>query len=130
MLRGLCFAIVDEADSVLIDDASTPLILSRKNVNEKVNPTIYQQALYLANQLIVEEDYSVKSQERQVVITSRGLARVAKSADQLGPFWQQRRQREELMHQALCAQYLYIRDRDSIQKHWRVSVINSFSVAI
>jgi len=124
MLRGLCFAIVDEADSVLIDDASTPLILSREIMNDKVNHAIFRQALSLADQLLVEEDYSVQSQKRQVVFTSKGLSSIAKRAQHLGSFWCGKRQREELVHQALCAQYLYIRDRDYVVCDNKVQIVD------
>ncbi|MEN8762812.1 MAG: hypothetical protein ABF290_10290, partial [Thiogranum sp.] len=50
LLRGLCFAIVDEADSVLIDDAGTPLILSRE-LNNPVAEETYVKALELAGRL-------------------------------------------------------------------------------
>ena len=56
LLRGLCFAIVDEADSVLIDEARTPLILTR-NVDSAAEHTAYRQALKLAQRLENGRDF-------------------------------------------------------------------------
>ena len=49
-MRGLCFAIVDEADSVLIDEARTPLVISQATQNRLEEQT-YKQALQIARQL-------------------------------------------------------------------------------
>ncbi len=124
MLRGLCFAIVDEADSVLIDDAYTPLILSKIKTLNNVSRATYQQALNVAGQLLIEEDYSVQAQERIVKITPKGIARVAKCTDQLGSVRHGKKQCEELVHQALCAQHLYVRDRDYIVCDNKVQIVD------
>ncbi len=71
LLRGLCFAIVDEADSVLIDEARTPLIISKSNPNAEQNET-YKQALSLAEALNDGEDYIINLRERGVTLTDRG----------------------------------------------------------
>ena len=65
MLRGLCFAIVDEADSVLIDEARTPLILTR-NIDSAAEHTLYQQALELARQLEPNSDFFIDARTRML----------------------------------------------------------------
>ncbi|MGI9321894.1 MAG: hypothetical protein ACR2O5_10815, partial [Thiogranum sp.] len=75
LLRGLCFAIVDEADSVLIDDAGTPLILSRELDNPLADAT-YVKALDMAGQLKEGRDYRLHSQYHDAELTGAGRSRL------------------------------------------------------
>ena len=59
LLRGLCFAIVDEADSVLVDEARTPLVLSRSSDGDERHRA-YAQAVRLAGRLDTGADYVVR----------------------------------------------------------------------
>ena len=70
VLRGLCFAIVDEADSVLIDDARTPLILSRPGT--PADESSVRTALWLARSLEAEAHYRLDHHRAQVELTARG----------------------------------------------------------
>ena len=63
LLRGLCFAIVDEADSVLIDEARTPLILTR-NVDSAAEHAAYHQALELAQEMENRVDFFLDATRR------------------------------------------------------------------
>jgi preprotein translocase subunit SecA len=67
LLRGLQYAIVDEADSVLIDEAKTPLIIARCTDNT-AEQTTYGQALHMARQLVEGRDFVVDRGERTVRI--------------------------------------------------------------
>ena len=58
LLRGLCFVIVDEADSVLIDEARTPLIISTKG-DTSLEQQTYSEAIEMAGQLTVGVDFSI-----------------------------------------------------------------------
>ena len=71
LLRGLCFAVVDEADSVFIDEARTPLILSSKSENNQ-QEEIHREAIWLARQLDNAIYYSVDSRAKQVLLTEQG----------------------------------------------------------
>ena len=74
LLRGLCFVIVDEADSVLVDEARTPLIIS--NVGDTSHEKqIYTEAITLARQLTMGSDFSIRPRERDVELTERGRRR-------------------------------------------------------
>jgi preprotein translocase subunit SecA len=124
MLRGLCFAIVDEADSVLIDEARTPLLLSRNLSQEQCNRSSYEQALKLAGQLSISNDYEVQFDNRQVRFTPSGLEKLASLVTDHNPVWQSSRRREELVHQALCALHLYIRDRDYVLSDGQIQIVD------
>ena len=71
LLRGLCFAIIDEADSVLVDEAVTPLIISRPG-DTGHKQEVFEQALTLARELDVNEDYQVDLRERRIELTPEG----------------------------------------------------------
>ncbi len=71
--RELNFAIVDEVDSILIDEARTPLIIS--GPSEKPT-TLYYDIAKVIPRLKVEEDYTVDEKARAVMLTEGGVARV------------------------------------------------------
>lgn len=122
-LRGLCFAIIDEADSVLIDEARTPLIISR-NKESKDEQETFNQAMRLAALLKPDSDFIVHRQEKRVTLQQEGLERLAKSAGELGGIWSSTRRREELVNQALAAMHLYRRDRDYLVHEGKVLIID------
>ena len=122
-LRGLCFAIVDEADSVLIDEARTPLIISRKR-NSTEEEQSYRQAVALAAKLEAGRHFSIDQKARMVELNDEGKAHLAATAPSLGTVWKSARQRHELVHQALSAHYLYIRDRHYLVQDDKVKIID------
>ena len=63
LLRGLCFAIVDEADSIFIDEARTPLILSRTNASE-MERAVYVRSHAIAAALHQGSDYRADERDR------------------------------------------------------------------
>lgn len=71
LLRGLCFAIVDEADSVLIDEACTPLILTR-NIDSSAEHAVYHQALNLAKKMENGRDFFLDPARRGVQLSLAG----------------------------------------------------------
>lgn len=123
LLRGLCFAIVDEADSVLIDDAITPLILSKQAQGES-DLSQSLTAISLAHRLTVGDDFKVDTRARRVSITERGEERLASLVGGLDGIWKNRRFRLELVRQALTAIHLYHRDRDYLVRDGEVVLVD------
>ncbi len=123
MLRGLCYAIVDEADSVLVDEARTPLIISRRDQGE-VNQDMYQQALWVAEQFTPEREFTIDAAHRDVTFTDAGKSRLRALAASLGGPWSSTRRREELAGQALCALHLYERDIHYLVRDGRIEIID------
>lgn len=122
-LRGLCFAIIDEADSVLIDEARTPLIISRKK-NDSEEEQTYLQAMDFANKLQKETYFTIDQVERRVQLSEKGSERLADAAKPVGGIWNGIRRREELVCQALSARYLYLRDRHYLVQDNKVLIID------
>jgi preprotein translocase subunit SecA len=126
LLRGLCFAIVDEADSVLVDEARTPLIISRENKTLDVQ-RLYQEALALAECLEAGADFVVDEPSRTVRLTEPGRSRVTDLAASLGGLWRGVRRAQELVGQALTAKYLFVRDKHYIVRDDKVQIVDEFT---
>ena len=124
LLRGLCYAIVDEADSVLIDEARTPLIISRGGAASDAEGR-FAQALELAQALESGRDYRLDAMRREVELTDSGRARLADLCAALeGPDWHTERRREELARQALHACHLLERDKHYLVRDDKVQIID------
>ncbi len=129
LLRGLCFAIVDEADSVLIDEARTPLILSASSA-QKGQEQIYNEALQMAHDLVAGRDFRIRQKERTVELTDRGRVRFAELSVPLGGLWNGERRRDQLIRQALMAQHLFTRDRHYLVHQGKVQIIDEHTSRI
>jgi preprotein translocase subunit SecA len=123
VLRGLYFGIVDEADSVFIDEARTPLILSSTTgpTDEK---ELCERALDFARQLVPGDDYRVDFAARSVALTAAGRASLHDlTADLDGP-WRSPRESEELVTQAISAQTLFLRDQHYVVSEGKVQIVD------
>jgi preprotein translocase subunit SecA len=126
LLRGLCFVIVDEADSVLVDEARTPLIIS--NVGDTAHEKqIFTEAVTMARQLTSGSDFSIRPREREVDLTDRGKRRAAELAQPYGGVWIGPRRREELIRRALSALYLFQRDKQYLVRGDKVQIVDEYT---
>lgn len=122
LLRGLCYAIVDEADGVLIDDARTPLVLSRQGDN-KEQTTTFEQALAIAKTLERDVDFEI-NRSKQIIITGNGNARLKRATANLAGVWSGPRRAEELLLQALSALHLYTLDIDYVIRDDKLCIVD------
>jgi len=124
--RGLHYAIVDEADSVLIDEAVTPLIISGEAPNlEQVEA--FRQAAVLSDKLDPERDYRVNQRYHEVELTPEGKERLAELAESLGGIWHGTRRSEELVVQALTAREIYLLDKQYVLQDGKVVIVDEFT---
>lgn len=100
LMRGLCMALLDEADSILLDEAEVPLILSRSAPHAARRAFLWQ-ALALARQLEPARDFTFDVSERSASLTPAGDARCAELVADLGGPWQRSRYRREAVTLAL-----------------------------
>ncbi len=126
LLRGLYYAIVDEADSVLIDEARTPLIIA-SDVEDPNGRSVYEQALALAGCLDRPRHYLVHAQERSIELTDAGRAAVAEFARGLSGLWGIARAREDLVEQGLSALHLFQLDRHYILAGDKVQIVDEYT---
>ncbi|CAB4596658.1 unannotated protein [freshwater metagenome] len=122
--RGHNFAIVDEVDSILIDEARTPLIISGRIADAAA---MYYKFASIVRTLEREADYEVEEDKRIVVPTEAGIEKVEKELglDNLYDAVQQ-----NLVHQlavALRAKELYRRDKDYIVDSGEVKIVDEFT---
>lgn len=122
--RGLHFALVDEIDSVLIDEAQTPLIISGGTPGE-VDASNEEAALRLARGLEQGRHFLLEPQLRRVTLTPAGEARLAEQVRDFSGYWRAKRAREELAVQALSALHLYRRDHDYIVLDGKVQIVDA-----
>ena len=121
--RGHFFAIVDEVDSILIDEARTPLIISG-NAEESADK--YLQFARLIPRLKAEEDYVVDEKFKQVAITEAGTDKMEQWLGVDNMFADDFSLARHL-EQALKAQVLYQRDRDYVVKDGEVVIVDEFT---
>jgi preprotein translocase subunit SecA len=126
LLRGLHFAIVDEADSVLIDEARTPLIISGTGGGE-YEQLFLQQALETARRLEQGEDFKLDQAKRTVSLTDNGGDSVEQMTAPLGALWSGRVRREESICQALNAIHLFHLDQHYLVRDGKVEIIDQLT---
>ncbi len=113
VLRGLCMAVIDEADSILIDEAQMPLVLSREVVDPAARAFLWQ-AWALSGRLALGHDFGLEGTPARAVLRPAGLERLARLAEGLGPLWVNAQHRAETVVTALSARHLLQRDRDYV----------------
>lgn len=125
-LRGLHFALIDEADSVLIDESRTPLIISGVQGNEEEQVFI-ETAWTLSFQLQEETDFIVNRDRREIDLTEQGRKTLQYLSQELGPLWKGSIRREEIMNKALLARFIYKLDVDYLVRDGKVELIDPLS---
>jgi preprotein translocase subunit SecA len=122
--RSHNFAIVDEVDSILIDEARVPLIISDREGEESRYADAYTYARKTALAMTEGRDYLLDLPKRSVELTQGGIA-AARTADPgNGP---PNRPFEHLVRQALQAEFLFVRDRDYLVMDGKVSIVDEFT---
>jgi preprotein translocase subunit SecA len=122
--RGHPYAIVDEVDSILIDEARTPLIISGPSTE---SARLYYQFAGVARALVRDTDYEVDEEKRTVVPTEEGIEKVERmlGIDNLYDL-----STANLVHQltkALQAKELYKRDKDYLVIDGEVKIVDEFT---
>ncbi len=122
--RPLNYAIVDEVDSILVDEARTPLIISGQA--DKATDHYYTFAK-LVPRLRAEADYTVDEKAHTVVLTEDGVARVEQMLGVENLFDDSNMQLNHHLNQALKANALMKRDRDYVVKDGQVIIVDEFT---
>lgn len=126
VLRGLCMAIIDEADSVLLDDAATPFILSETSA-DPVQAAVCALALRLASRMRAGFDFRIDHRSHSVDFTADGQSLLMADPEDVHPLWAIPRYREEMVELALRALHILQRDKDYLVQDGKVSIIDSNS---
>jgi len=121
---GRAFAIVDEVDSILIDEARTPLIISMPDAE---SPKLYETFSKIAPRLKENDDYNVDLKMRTAIINETGLNKVEKILG-LGNIYDEKGIRYvHHLETALRAQALFAKNKDYVVKNGEVIIVDEFT---
>ena len=121
---GRAFAIVDEVDSILIDEARTPLIISMPDAE---SPKLYETFAKIVPRLKENEDYNVDLKMRTTVITETGLNKVEKILGMDNIYEERGIKYVHHLEQALRAEALFHKDKDYVVKNGEVIIVDEFT---
>ncbi|AMB99419.1 preprotein translocase subunit SecA [Aerococcus urinaehominis] len=122
--RPLFYAVVDEVDSILIDEARTPLIISGQ---AEQSTALYQKADYFVKSLVADEDYTIDVSSKTIALSEEGIEK-AEAAFHLDNLYDV--ENGSLIHHidtALRANYIMIRDIDYVVQDGEVKIVDGFT---
>ncbi len=122
--RGFNFAIVDEVDSILIDEARTPLIISAP---DEESSKWYQEFSRIIPKLKKEEDFEVDEKFKAVTLTEKGIDKVESILNMDNIYDERGSKYLHHLEQALKAEILFKKERDYIVKNGEVIIIDQFT---
>ena len=122
--RPLNYAIVDEADSILIDEARTPLIISAP---DSESTKLYEQFARLVPRLKKDEDFEVDEKQKAVTITESGINKMENWLGVGNIYEAGKISYVHHLEQALKAQVIFQRDRDYVVKDGEVIIVDDFT---
>ena len=122
--RKLHFAIVDEVDSILIDEARTPLIISGQGHDAT---ELYAAFAKILPRLVVDEDFTIDEKAHAVPITEKGVAKVEKILGVTNLYDQRNLELTHQLNAALKAWHLFHKDQQYIVKDDEVVIVDEFT---
>ncbi len=123
--RDLNYAIVDEVDSILIDEARTPLIISAPSAT---SGTSYAQFAKVVRQLVKDKDFETDEKRKTVILTDKGIAKIEKILSLPNLYDSENIRTIYHLQQALRAQALFHRDKDYVvTKDGEVVIVDEFT---
>lgn len=122
--RGLNFAIVDEVDSILIDEARTPLIISGPGTGTS---KLYQQADRFVKKLTEEDDYKIDLESKTVSLTDDGIKKAEQYFNLDNLYDTDNTALTHHLDQALRANYIMMLDKDYVVRDGEVLIVDSFT---
>ena len=122
--RPLAYAIIDEVDSILIDESRTPLIISGSEI--EVN-NLYRQADNVAKALKENEHYEVHLKEKQVTLTDKGIDFVENALNLNNLYNVKNSPVAHAINNALKANYAMHKDVDYVVSHDEVKIVDQFT---
>ncbi|MFH1894491.1 MAG: preprotein translocase subunit SecA [Patescibacteria group bacterium] len=121
---GHNFAIVDEVDSILIDEARTPLIISAPDAESS---KWYQEFARIIPRLDEKTDYEIDEKLKAVTLTEAGINKIEKILGSENIYEEKGIKYLHHLEQALRAQALFKKDRDYVQKDGQIIIVDEFT---
>lgn len=126
VMRGIHVGIVDEADSVLIDEAVTPLIISHPQENHALKNAAGV-ADAIARHLVADIDYEVNRRYKEIEFKDSALAKIEALCDTLPGIWRGPDRRLELVRQALTAKEFFLHGQQYVLEDNKVVIVDEFT---
>lgn len=122
--RPFNFAIVDEVDSILIDEARTPLIISAP---AEESASLYQQFAQLVKNLVKDEDYTIDEKDRAVNINDSGIKKMEEMLGIDNIYETKGVKYVHHLEEALKAEYIFKKDKDYVVKDNEIVIVDEFT---
>ncbi|MGX7013198.1 preprotein translocase subunit SecA [Vagococcus silagei] len=122
--RPLNFAVVDEVDSILIDEARTPLIISGQ---AEKSTAMYNRADNFIKELTEEEDYKIDIQSKTISLTEEGISKAEKHFNLDNLYDIANTSLTHYLDQSLRANYIMINDIDYVVQEGKVMIVDQFT---
>ncbi len=122
--RGQHFAIVDEVDNILIDEARTPLIISGQSQEDI---SIYPRFAALVPRLVREDDYTVDEKLKAISLTESGIEKIERALNIDNIYSAENYRLTRYMEAALKAEILYQRDHEYVVRDGEIIIVDDFT---
>ncbi|MBO0438648.1 preprotein translocase subunit SecA [Vagococcus fluvialis] len=122
--RPLNFAVVDEVDSILIDEARTPLIISGQ---AEKSTAMYNRTDNFIKTLVNEEDYKIDVQSKTIALTEEGISKAEKHFDVPNLYDIENTSLTHYLDQSLRANYIMLLDIDYVVQDGKVMIVDQFT---
>ncbi|NCG34588.1 MAG: preprotein translocase subunit SecA [Dehalococcoidales bacterium] len=122
--KNLTFAIVDEVDNILIDEARTPLIISGPAPDETQD---YKKFSKIASKLNLEQDYQIDSKRQSVALTENGINKVEKDLNIENLYSENNQICSHLLENSIKANNFYIKDEQYVVRDSEIIIVDEFT---
>lgn len=126
LLRGLSYAITDEADSLLIDESRTPLIISGSVVGRE-EVAFMRAVMDFAGSLEAGKDFIIDTGSRHIGMTKNGEKKITELLLPPDTQWTGTIRKNEMIRRAVSALHLFERDKDYLVRDGKVQIIDAFT---
>ncbi|RLA65840.1 MAG: preprotein translocase subunit SecA [Epsilonproteobacteria bacterium] len=122
--RGHNYCIVDEVDSILVDEARTPLLISGPSEGDT---GLYGKANKVIPQLTKEKDFTIDEKSRSAIFTDEGITKLHEILKIENLFESKNTELLHHLNQALKAHYLFTLDKDYVVKEGQIIIVDEFT---
>ena len=122
--KNLTFAIVDEVDNILIDEARTPLIISGPAPDKTQD---YKRFSNIASKLKLEEDYQIDAKRQSIALTEKGIDKVEKQLSVENLYSEENQIYSHLLENSIKAENFYIKNQQYVVRDSEIIIVDEFT---
>ena len=122
--KNLTFAIVDEVDNILIDEARTPLIISGPAPDKTQD---YKRFASIASKLKLEEDYQIDAKRQSIALTEKGIDKVEKQLSVENLYSEENQIYSHLLENSIKAENFYIKNQQYVVRDSEIIIVDEFT---